>query len=566
MSRDKGLEVNFKTHEAVAQDDTATTSVEVRNAPPEFVDDPAEAAALAHQGSPFSTSSSPVNVGEKIRFTTTASDAESNDYQLVVCSSDAITPDANGGGNHSCDDVTFCQSGWESANTTGGDQASCEYNVTDPGAESDEWYAFVCDNHATQADCSPANQGSAPGTGDDSSPFYVNHSPNFTYTHTSDDYKDPGGTFTVTASSTDSDTADQADEMYMYVCSTDSWATSTGCTADEWCSGTSTTDSIDCSFSTTTPAVDGEWDYHVFVKDWHEFAAPDNSRSSTYTVNNVAPQVSSVSLNEGSNITLNMRGMPEVEVSTTGTLSDNNACTDITQATSSIYWSSATGAYNCAADDDECYQVGAVDCALESGTCDGTTDANSSYTCTTTMAYHAIPTADASGNPNGSTDWLGAIKAFDDDSATHTATSGVSVDVQMTSALHVGEDEVPYGVVRGGMDTGDNNATTTTWNYGNAPLDNEIEGTHMIKDDASGEQIEVWNQTYATSTFTYPGDWTLTSTTSPQRDLNAPRPTTDTIDVNDEMYWGIQIPAGKSSGNYYGSTTFRAALDNDGWN
>lgn len=566
-SRDQGLEVSFNKQEAVAQDDTATTSVEVRNAPPEFLVDTAEETVLPHQDTPFSTSTSPVNVGESVGFSATAKDAESNDYKLFVCDSNSITVDASGGESHACGGVEFCSSEWTSATDDSGDEAACVYdNVTDPGAETEEWYAFVCDNHSTQAECSAVNQGELPGTGDDSSPFYVNHAPDFTYTYTSDDNKDPGGTFTVTASSTDSDTADQADEMYMYVCSTDSWATSTGCTATEWCSGTSTTDSIDCSFATTTPAMDDDWSYNVFVKDWHEFAAPANSRTNTYTVNNVAPQVSSVSLNEGSNISVSFRGMPEVEASITGQISDNNVCTDISHATSSVYWSSVTGAYNCSADDDNCYQVGSVDCSMDSGTCTGGSDSNASYTCTTTMAYHAIPTDASDGNPNSGTWWLGAIRAFDDDGATHVDVSpDDAVDVEGTVALHLSEEEVPYGVVRGGMDTGDYNATTTTWNYGNVPLDNGIEGADMVKDDASGEVIEVWNQTYELSTFTYPGSWTLTSTSTEQRDITAPKPTTASPDVYDEMYWGIAIPAGKSSGNYYGSTTFQAIVDGDDW-
>src|SRR6056297_1966443 len=81
MDRDSGLEVNFNTHKAVAQDDFATTSVEVRNAPPDFLVDPAEEAVLPHQDTPFSTSTSPVNVGETIGFSVTAQDAESNDYK-----------------------------------------------------------------------------------------------------------------------------------------------------------------------------------------------------------------------------------------------------------------------------------------------------------------------------------------------------------------------------------------------------------------------------------------------------------------------------------------------------
>src|SRR3989339_1663694 len=59
---------------------SATTSVEVLNAPPAYVvnGEPKEV--------PASTSTSPVNVGDALGFAATASDPESNQYRLLICS------------------------------------------------------------------------------------------------------------------------------------------------------------------------------------------------------------------------------------------------------------------------------------------------------------------------------------------------------------------------------------------------------------------------------------------------------------------------------------------------
>lgn len=555
-------EISFLKPLARAQQDVATTTVEVQNAPPSITTDPAEV--------PSSTSTTPINLGDRIAFTVTAHDVESNNYQLVICNSDSIVPDASGGNNHHCGDVTFATSTFVASDA----QATAYYSVADPadnpGAESDEWYAFVCDNHATQADCSEVgNQGSAPGSGDDSSPFFINHAPAFTSVSTTDDNKDPGEDYTITAVVTDGDSEGGVDELRMYVCSTDSWATSTGCTADQYCYATSTSPNISCTYATGTIAIDGDWDYYTFVKDWHDMPATGNSQTNTYTVNNVAPSVSSVLINGTQDIELNMRGMNEVVASSSSvSITDNNGCQDILGATSTIYWSSATGEYGCSQDDNDCYPIGSVNCEAVAGTCGDTSpDATMAYICTTTIAYHAIPTDGSGGNyPYGGTNWLAALTAYDE-ALSNTATSVTGVDVVTLSALDVSEDEVPYGTVKGGQNTGDSNATTTVLNLGNSPLDSGIDVNDMDKDDLSANLIEAENQYFGTSTFTYGSGNTFyveEASSTLQLDIDAVKPTSDTL-VSDQIFWGIGIPAGKPSGTYTGMNTFSAILDNDTW-
>jgi len=555
----KHLGIEFSLSEAQAAD-TASTTVTVRNAAPNLVGNVAEV--------PVHASNTPVNVGEQAVWQATANDAESNDYFLIVCATDAVTASTSAGGAPSCDGGagdTFCVSGA----TASGAQSTCtDASLADPGAESDAWYAYVCDNHATEAECSTANQGS----GDSGSPIYINHAPVFSAIATSDDNKDPGGTFTVTASTVDNDTEGGSDEVYLSVCSSNSWATSTGCTADTWCTGTSTVNNVSCSFATTTPAVDGSYTYYAFIKDWHELEAVVHGRSTTYTVNNVAPTVSNVVINGGSIIEVNMKGDSESHASSTADLYDANSCLDlidstavpVNRATSSLYLSTVADTLNCSADDNDCYQLTTTECAYVPGSCTGAGDTTASYTCSTTITHFAVPTDATASNPNAGADWRAGITAVDQDGLKGSAVSVSGVELISLEALGITETEIPYGSIRGGQDSGGDNATTTVVNFGNIPIDTEIEGTSMDKSDLT-DVITESNQEFDLLNFTYGvGTYTLSSTTPATVDTVTAKPTSS-ADVSDQIFWGINIPGGTSSGDYAGTNTFTAKLDSSDW-
>ena len=536
--------------------DIASTTVEVQNAPPSMTGHPAEV--------PASTSTSPINIGNTLTITVEATDGESDSYYLIICSSDGIEASSTDHTSHACTDTTF----GSSTLTATGVVATTTFTVSDPGAETDEWYAFVCDDHATQADCSDSSQGSSPGSGDDSSPFYINHAPMLDIISTGAS-ADPGGTFTVTASSTDSDVLGGFDILHLYVCGSIGWDVITGCT-NELCSGTSTTPNISCDFATGTPAVDGDYEYYAYVIDQHDFAATGNYATSTYTVNNVAPVVGSVTLNGGVDIVLNMMGMDAYIATTSAPISDNNGCTDIENggyATSTIYWSNATGEHNCAADNDYCYPIASTYCTILSGSCTGSSDAALTYTCSTTIAYHATPTDESDGNTASTTYWLAGITVFDDDGAYGTATSvAPGVDVMTLEALDITEEIIPYLTIKGGDNSGNYNATTTVVNYGNCPIDTGVDVNNMDKDEDTGT-IEAENQEFAINPFTYgSGTWSVEEASSTlQVDIDAVKPTTGDPDISAEIYWGIAIPVGKPSGTYTGSSTFTVILDDDNW-
>lgn len=531
-------------NEALAQGDSATSSVTVRNAPPAFTANAAE--------NPTSASTSPVNVGASISFTGTADDPENNSYYLIVCDVNSANPGA-GGGAPTCGggNTINCVSGL----TADTNQASCTYNnVANPGAETKTWYAFVCDNHASQAECSLSNQGS----GEPGSPYYVNRAPTFTNVSTTVDNQDPGGTFTIQGDVGDPDSQGGVDTLTMSVCSTNAWSTSTGCTASTLCTGTSTGATVSCNYTSPVPTPHGASPYYAFIKDWHELASAANSRTSNINTNNVAPSISNIVLNGGSLITPNIKGAGTKTVTaSSSSVTDNNGCADLVDATSTIYYSAVAGGAACAADDNNCYKATAANCNISD--CSGGVDTIATIVCSVGLAYHVVPTDSATGSPYIADSWIGAIFAYDETLTSALATS-TGVDVYTQPALEISEATIPYGILQAGQDTGAYNATTTVINYGNCPLANDITGTNMTK---APDFIAENNQKFDLVTNPY-GSLanTLSSTTPVTLNLSA-RPTSAS-DVTRPIYWGINIPAMLPSGDYFGTNTFTAILYSGG--
>ena len=252
-------------------------NIENLNTPPIFF-------GHAHEQPP-STAMTPVDVGGSISLKATANDFEYNSYYLIICSTDSIIADQSGGENHMCGEVTF----GSSALTASGNVATVIFTVADsvPSMETDEWYAFVCDNHATQADCSNSSQGSSPGNGDNSSPFYINHAPVLIGVSTTDDNKNPGNSddpFNITALIIDDDVLGGSDLLHLHVCGSIGWTASTGCIGNQLCYGTSTSPNVACSFSISSSEADDDYEYYAYAMDQHYFAASGNYAIGTYTV------------------------------------------------------------------------------------------------------------------------------------------------------------------------------------------------------------------------------------------------------------------------------------------
>lgn len=530
------LGFDLSTASAAGPNDLATTTVTVRNAPPTFTVNAAEVSASA--------STSPVNDGSGINFTATANDPESANYYLIVCGTNAVTP--RNGQSPTCAVTTLCTSGA----TADDAEASCTYSSVTSATETRDWYAFVCDAHATEADCSTANQGS----GDSGSPIYVNHRPVLNSVGTSVNNRDPGQAVTITATTTDTDAQGTWDTIVLNICSTNSWATSTGCAASTLCMATTTLTGgsatpLSCNYTIPVPSLDdAPYAYYAYIYDTHGLPANPNGSSSTYTVNNVRPVMGEVTINGGADITPNLKGVAQVSATTSVSVTDNNGCTDIDGATSTIYMATVSGGEFCTPDNNYCYRMTAGNCTKTSCVA-----AAATYVCSTTIAYLAHPTDDTDYNSASTTVWYGSIMVYDEALST-SSISVTGVELTSVTALEVTETAIPYGTIRSSFNSDTTNATTTIVNFGNTPLDTNVKGSDMTGPDT----ITVDNQKFSLVNFDYDLAGTALALGDQLAPINILKPTAG--DLSSPIYWGINIPAGKPSGSYSGLNTFTALL------
>ena len=533
-----------------AQADNASTTVNVQNAPPWFTVAPAE--------NPSSTSTTPVNVGGSIAFQGTATDGEDDDYFLIICTTTKATSTIGVmeptcvGGNY------LCRSGAASSTA----QASCTHNgVKNIAGETQPWYAFICDQHLGDPRCSIVG---AQGTGVSGSPFYVNHAPRLNHVYTSINNQIPGGTFTFLASSTDQDTTGAVDRIDMYACSTNSWSLAAGCASTTFCVGSSSAPDVSCNYTDTAPTKDKAYNYWVFIKDAHQLVGTGNGSTTTYTITNVAPVISGVTLNGGSNISLNIKNAPNIDVLTGSvSITDNNGCSDVVSATSTIYLGTVSGGANCAANDNNCYKTAAAYCFISGCTGDPDNDATMTAICSTSLAFHSVPTDAQAGA--SATSWFSRITAWDEaifGSGSYTTLNGV--EVISTAALDVTELNINYGIIQAGMDSGTKNGTTTVINFGNTPINTDVTGTDMLRGGIGPQLIGIERQQHSLNNFAF-GAGTVTSSSTPDTVATViPRPTS-AVDVSDQIYWGIGLPLGIPSAQYEGENTF-TVVENVGGN
>jgi len=523
--------------------DSITTSVTVGNSAPTITAGPAESAE--------SSSTSPTNVGASVTFQATATDSNAENYYLIVCSSDSVTP--HNGAAPTCGATQWCVS----TSTTSGSQASCSRTALIGDAESNAWYAFVCDGNASAANCTATgNQGSG-GTG---SPFAVNHAPAFSSV-SNDGPKNPGQTVTWITTSSDSDTSGSADTVKLLVCKTTGISADAcdGGAGDTWCSSSASASNPTCGYSVPIPTVDGASSAYVYIVDSHNFgsAAANQGSDSAYTVSNVAPVVSSVTINGGNDIDLTEGTTTDVVV--TATVTDNNSCGGGELVTTYGYvYRSGKGYSLCdsagEADSNFCYPE--ISCSVSGGSCTGTSDPSANYTCTVSMQYYSDPTDVATQFPTET--WLSNFKAVDDDSGSNNLEVATGIVVNSLTAL-----DVTSAVNYGALDVGEKNdpldQITTITPTGNVGLDEELSGTDMCTDSptCSGGVIGVTYQKYALASLTAYASGTALSGVATEAELNLQKATSGTPTTKN-TWWGILIPTGTIPGVYSGSNTITA--------
>jgi hypothetical protein len=538
-------DLNFLHPEAIA--DTATTTVEVENTPPYFTVDPNE--------TPISAAATPINMDSNITFNATAEDDEWHQYYLLVC--DTNTASATNGGIPTCGGTEYCHSNLTAHNAP----TSCTHATTNEFSEVHAWYAFVCDNHATQAKCS----GSSQGSGDSGTPYYVNHPPLLYAVNTTEDYKMPGGVFRMTATSSDPDTQ-RVDTLRLYICDTNGGATyAGGCSAgNTLCTESGSTTLPNCLYTDTAPTDDMAYTYYAYVFDNFGMLATTSPVSNAYHIINIAPTVGAITLNGGANITPQIKASSSISVIVrSASVQDLNYCTDLVSATATAYISDAVNSANCTADGNSCYQYASTSCAIS----DCGAGASATFSCTTTIQHYMTPTDNSTANPKNAQSWFAALSVTDDDGAQgigyYTTADGVEVVTVM--GLEVTEGAIDYGILRAGTSTKGYNATTTVINYGNSPMNPNLSGTSMTRIQGGGNTINENNQKWSITNFYYTTGGTVLSSTTPARaSINAPKPTS-LADVSDEVYWGILVPAFTVAGNYAGQNLFTAILDQTNW-
>jgi hypothetical protein len=569
---------------------TATTSLTVLNTPPTFT-------VFPYEVTPSSTST-PSNSGTEVTWSAIGTDANGADYYLLVCSTNA-SPTAQ------ASDAPFCPSGTQwgvSTATISGTTATISTttvevadNASTEFAESNVWFAWVCDADPTQAACNPIAQQGDYATS--SSPFNMNQRPVLTLASPAGEV-DPGGTLTFNSSSTDPDTVIAADDLFLVVCANavDYNATTNNCDDNFIASSTATGVTLNASAATSTAAVvrDGTYDAFVFLIDEHGHEA-SVSIEADFTVSNVAPTVLSgdIILNGGANLNLVNASAGE----TTGltldfTVNDANSCQNTSGLPGSeipgyevAVYRTAVGTTTCDTtganyDPNFCYDNGVssaawnLTCTASTTSCTGPTDSSQLFECTFPLWFVADPTDDG---PHVADTWSAAIAGGDDQSATSSLVASAAT-VQLISApfFSLATAVIPYGALAPGDDTGTLATTTTIENIGNTGLDQELDGSAMCPPFVSSSTdcslltdstIFTSNQKFSSTSLAYssPLAQTLPTTTDSgvaTLDLDVIETVATSTFATGDTHWGIAVPISINvSGSYTGRNTFYGVVD-----
>jgi len=272
----------------------------------------------------------------------------------------------------------------------------------------------------------------------------------------------------------------------------------------------------------------------------------------TYEIANQAPSVANISLNGGTTISLVESVTTSVQAVASTT--DENGQSDITSVIGRIFRSGVTSSESCTLDDNNCYE----DLTCVTSSCTGA--ATSCHaTCSFDVWYYAEPTDGTVSQPDetpwSAEHWVAWIKAIDSSNASSSATnSSETVDVGSLLALDV-SPPIDYGELSPEQKNDPLDKTTTITNTGNCSLDLTLYGLDMT---SGGDTIVVGKQKYATSSETYALSTSLLVSPGAELELDLPKTTASSSPATDDVWWGIEIPAGQSFGTYSGTTTFEA--------
>lgn len=563
----------------VEADGSATTTLTVLNTPPAWV---------ASSTEKFESSvTSPTNSGDVVSWVAVANDPNGAAYYLLICDTSA-TPTARSSQS------PYCTSGVQwgvSPSTPSNSQATVSTTTKEvaPFAYSNNWYAWICDDDAVSPRCNVTYTQGTNAT--NSSPFIVNSRPVFTSV-TNDSPKDPSQLVTFTSSSTDPN----GDNMTLVICSTSAYSTTTN-TCDALTLATTTVPvATNPAAGYTLPSIirDDSYNGYAFIFDQfgHEASGGAQGTASAFTVNNVAPTVSVITINDGSNMTLTVPAGQTTGMKLSFTTADANSCRTSADAleikgyTASIYRSgigstscdgTTGGQYN----PNNCYSSAVatstwnLTCTASSTSCAlGGGDSTMDWSCTFPL-WFVTDSTDA-GAKFAAEDWRASVRGVDDDNATGTLATSVSgVEVNSLTALDLLSAQIPYGQLEPGQNSGTLNASTSILAVGNTGLDQNLSGESMCTNFSVGNEcissatstISETYQQFATSSIAYGSGQALSSTTVTELELNVPKSTSTTTPSSGITYWGIAVPGTITlAGSYTGLNTIQGkASESNEW-
>lgn len=545
---------------------TATTTVTVLNTPPQWDTDAQEYIE--------SSTSSPTNAGSNVVWVGKANDSNGENSYLIICKSSS-TPTANPNAAPTCAGGGSFM--WAvSASTANLVQATSTYTSIAGDAEANDWYAFICDGNPANPQCNTTYK---QGTGSTASPFVINHRPNFSAI-SNNSPKDPGAAVTWTATASDTDVYGGQDTVRLWVCQAADFNGASCGGGGTYCSSTLSATNPSCNYNITIPTKDTTYNSYPYIVDEHTFAASGGSQAATttYTVNNVAPTISSSSISlldsdESGPLVLVTPNATTSGFKVRATITDNNSCSasEIASIAVNVFRSAATcsaiGDYN----PNRCYRSELptsewnYSSAASSTSCTGGTDSTIIWDFTFPLWYIADPTDGTSTDTvYYDQEWTANVRATDDNGATSTVTQAASGnELNSLLAFDVVQSSIPYGSLAPGSSTNPIVATTTMRATGNIGLDQSLLGVSMCTTYPScpvsaTSTIPVTEQVYATSSVSYTTGTPLTAS-STELELNVLKSTATSTPASKNTFWGIRIPSSITlAGDYTGQDTIVA--------
>ena len=581
-------------NKAEAANGTATTSITVLNTPPVWT--------VGQEGREEieSSTSTPTNSGNQVSWIGRASDSNGAPYFMIVCSTSA-TPTAGFSTSTLGTVPPVCSAGtrWAvSTSTVSGQQARAATTTTEaaPFAESNAWFAWVCDDDPVSPRCSTTFSQGVNAT--NSSPFNVNRRPLFTG-FSNNGPTAPGATILFTSTSSDPDVVDAQDIIYLVVCGSASYSTTTNLcgVGDTVASSSIASSTTNATTSRVLASILQDTNYNAFpyIYDQHGHSATGGAQGTNvaFTVSNVAPTVAggTISLNGGSNMVLTVEAGQTTGYTLSYIVADANSCDavgganaydEVSSALISVFRSGlGTSTCNGSAasyNNNSCYPSGVatstwnLSCTASTTSCTGATDDTILFNCTFPLWFTADPTdGTATDTPSYLQHWAAGVAGIDNNNATGTmATSTSPVELLSYVAIALQTNLIAYTTLEPGNSMSTLTATTTIRAVGNTGINQLLGGDHMCGTYTTANPcilgggtstIDRANQKFATSSVAYASGITLTATSSPTLlDIRIPKTLSTSTPASGITYWGIGVPGTITlAGSYTGQNLFIGA-------